>query len=69
MDVIVFLLETVPIAGVSLLRNTDLCTVNFIFSFFPRCQPKQVNKIIGFMVEILIVGGVEIVDIPKSLYK
>jgi hypothetical protein len=63
MAVIVPLLETVPIAGVSLLIKVDFDTVNFIlFPFSSSRRPKRrVNDFI-LLVDVVIVGDVEILE-------
>ena len=64
--VIVPLLETVPIAGVSLFINVDLDTVNLIFVLSPRTKAEDLENVFILMVGVVVVGTVENVgNFPK----
>ena len=64
--VIVPLLETVPIAGVSLFIRVDFETVNFILMSFPLpCGQKNRMNVFILLVDEVVVGHVETVDISK----
>jgi hypothetical protein len=65
--VIVPLLDTVPIAGVSLFIKVDFETVIFILFPFSSCRrPKHRVSEFILLVGVVVVGGVEIVDYPEK---
>ena len=79
-DVMVFLLDTVPIAGVSFSISAALVTVIFIlylrsvrkFWDFPPCgavfRRKPYSEIIIIWVEVVVIGAVQNVDNEISTY-
>ena len=61
-DVIVFLFDTVPIAGVRTFIKLDLSTVNFIFRPFFVLPSSEREKVIYILVGEFVVGNIENVE-------